>query len=441
MRILGVGGSCDLGAMYLRLQASGHEVRVFIADFAESGVMEGLVERVDDWRAQLSWVHDAGGDGVIVFETADHGEEQDALRRDGFQVIGGCAEGDRLENDREYAQGLLAELGLPSPRTTTFSDFDAAIAFIESNPGRYVFKLNGSETASFRNYVGQAPDGRDVIALLRGQRARLAAAGASQASFVLCEHVSGVEVGTGAYFNGRRFLTPACLDWEHKHFFPGDLGELTGEMGTVVSYRHAEQLFARSLARLEPHLSASGYVGYVNLNTIVNERGVWPLELTCRFGYPGFAILSALQLDGWDVLLTKMLDPSSRALATAPGYAVGVVLTVPPFPYRYGYEQISRGLPIHLDPALTERERERLYLGEVALAGDTLVASGTTGYLMVATGTGSDVEAARREAYALASRVYVPNLRYRQDIGARLIARDRAELERLGYLPTTRGAR
>ena len=205
-------------------------------------------------------------------------------------------------------------------------------------------------------------------------------------------------------------------------------------MGTLLSYRGAERLFAQSLARLAPRLRESGYVGYVNLNTIVNEHGIWPLELTCRFGYPGFAILEALQLDGWDQLFAKMLDPSSTGFATAPGYAVGVVLTVPPFPYRYGYAEVSKGLPIHLDPTLSALERERLSFGEVALAGGQLVTSGTIGYLMVTTGTGSEVEDARREAYALARKVYVPNLRYRNDIGASFIARDRATLQRLGYL-------
>jgi phosphoribosylamine--glycine ligase len=60
--------------------------------------------------------------------------------------------------------------------------------------------------------------------------------------------------------------------------------------------------------------------------------------------------------------------------------------------------------------------------------GGHLVTSGNTGYVGVATGTGATVAAARDAACALARKVVLPNLRYRNDIGERV---ERSELRRL----------
>jgi phosphoribosylamine--glycine ligase len=80
-------------------------------------------------------------------------------------------------------------------------------------------------------------------------------------------------------------------------------------------------------------------------------------------------------------------------------------------------------------------DRARLHFGEVAHDDSgTLVASGETGYLMVATGVGPTVRAAQAGAYGLAARVHVPNLRYRNDVGDAFLAHGEATLTRLGWL-------
>ena len=434
MRFLGIGDTCDLGALYLCLLAEGHGVKVAIAEPLARGTLAGMIEQTPDWRGELDWIREAGPDGVILFENVgdNRGVLQDQLRAEGFQVIGGSAYGDRLENDRAYAQAVLADIGLSTAATRDFDDAREADAFLAANPGRYVLKFNGPGYSPGDNYVGQLEDGSDVRAVLRTKLNKLAA----PARFVLMDYLDGVEMGVGAYFDGTDFLSPPCLDWEHKRFFTGDLGELTGEMGTVVTFERSSRFFELTLARMAPHLRENGYCGYINLNTIVNEQGIWPLEFCCRFTYPGFALLDALQETSWADVFRLMLkpDPALQRLAVRPGFCVAIVITTPPFPYTVKQVAEPVGLPVLFDPSLDEGDRGHIHLGEVGLQGGELVTTGLYGWSIVVTGVARTIAAANENACSLARRVFVPNMRYRKDIGQRLVDREYARLEALRVL-------
>ena len=434
MRFLGIGDTCDLNALYVRLVEDGHEVRVSISEPLCHGVLAGIVTRVEEWREHLGWLREAGPDGIILFENVAHerGALQDDLRRDGYNVVGGSAYGDRLEKDRAYAQSVMAGIGLQIAGVWEFDDETAALAFLADRPGRYVLKFSGDGFGAADNYVGRMRDGRDVAAMVS---ARMRQRGAKPTRFILMEHLDGVEMGVGAYFDGTRFLPPACLDWEHKHFFPGDLGELTGEMGTVVTYARTRRFFDLTLGRMAPLLRENGYLGYINLNTIVNEAGIWPLEFTCRFGYPGFAILDPLQETSWGDLFRAMTSGSGEAFRTRHGFAVGIVMTTRPFPYIRTYVAEPIGLPVLFEGNVSADDRANIHYGEVGLDGTgQLVTAGYHGWTLVVTGTGSTIPEAQTRAYALADRTVIPNVRYRRDIGDKLIARQWAEIERFGLL-------
>lgn len=379
--------------------------------------MAGMVPRVGEWREALPWIREA--DGIVLFEAVSEGlgAIQDQLRGEGYRVIGGSAYGDRLENDRAFAQSVLAELGFPAGHIWEFADAEAAVAWIAGHPRRVVAKFSGPEHGSGDNIVGRLDDGSDVAAFLR-QQARTKPG----APLILMEYLDGIEIGIGAYFNGTRFLRPACLDWEHKRFFASDMGELTGEMGTVATFTGSEVLFERTLAKIEPLLAGRGHVGWVNLNTIIDERGIWPLEFTCRFGYPGYAVLEPLQAIGWGDLLAAMLDPASTEFAAPPGYSTGIVMTTPPFPYTRKQVDEPIGMPILFDAPLSDEDRRNIHHGEVGLADGTLVTSGLYGWTSVVTGTGPDVAQSRAAAYERISRMIVPRGRYRLDIGERTAA-------------------
>lgn len=433
MRFLGIGDTCDLNALYARLIEDGHAVKVSISEPLCHGVLAGIVERVDDWEAELAWVREAGPDGIILFENVayERGALQDDLRARGLNVIGGSAYGDRLEKDRAYAQTVLAGIGLDIAGVWEFEAAEPALAFVAARPERYVLKFSGDGFGAADNYIGRMRDGRDVAAMIK---AKLKAREGKATRFILMERLDGVEIGVGAYFNGQDFLEPACLDWEHKHFFPGDLGELTGEMGTVVTYERTKTFFDRTLGKMAPLLRQNRYLGYINLNTIVNEAGIWPLEFTCRFGYPGFAILDPLQETSWGELFRGMAQGGTKSVATRPGFAVGIVMTTRPFPFIRTYVPEPIGLPVLFEGDLTEDDRANIHYGEVGLADGELVTAGYHGWTLVVTGTGPTVPEAQRAAYRRADRVVIPNVRYRRDIGDKLVAGQLAEVERLGLL-------
>ncbi|MBP0444828.1 hypothetical protein J8J14_08530 [Roseomonas sp. SSH11] len=422
MRILGVGPRAYLGDIYLSLRRQGHEVRVVAEDPPEQRAFGGLIDCVSDWRAELEWV---GREGIIFFERVGRGTIQDDLRAQGYRVVGGSAFGDRLEDDRAFGQAVLRDVGLAVAESTSFDTAALALDWLRSHPGRYVLK---HDEAGINTYVGEDPQGRDVAFMLSR---------AGKGRVMLMERLEGVEVGVGAYFDGTRFLRPACIDFEHKRFFPGEMGEMTGEMGTLASFEGSELLFTATLDRLASRFAAAGHVGYVNLNLIVNERGVWPLEFTCRFGNPGFAVLAALQPDGWADLLARMAAGARPAddgrFTTLPGWSVAIVLTVPPFPASTEASP-EQDPPIFYLRVPEGTELDCYHFVDVRLEGDQLLGHRRSGHLMIVTGTGETVEAAQEDARARARNVVVPELRWRTDIGDRFLQGERDRLRTLGWL-------
>ena len=131
MRILGIGNRIDLGDLYMALQREGHEVRVHAGDPAYAGCFGGLVQTVPDWRPALDWV---GRDGIVLFEKVGRGADQEALRAQGYQVIGGSTLGDRLEYDRAFGQQALRDAGLRIAPAEDFAGPEEAAAWLRAQP-------------------------------------------------------------------------------------------------------------------------------------------------------------------------------------------------------------------------------------------------------------------------------------------------------------------
>ncbi|HEY5763371.1 MAG TPA: phosphoribosylglycinamide synthetase C domain-containing protein [Rhodocyclaceae bacterium] len=407
-----------------QVRAGGHEVRYFIASESERDIADGFVPKVDDWESHVEWAD------VIVFDDVmGQGEHAARLRSEGKAVIGGTPYTDRLEDDRTFGQQELKKHGISIIPFQEFTDFDSAIEYVEANPSAYVIKPSG-EAQNIKRllFVGREDDGKDVIHVLESYKAAYAD---TVKVFQLQRRVSGVEVAVGAFFNGREFMLPINVNFEHKPLFPGNIGPATGEMGTCMYWSGRNRLFSATLAKLEDRLREEGYVGYIDVNCIVNGHGIYPLEFTARFGYPTIFI----QADGINMpiadFLAGMAEGSLRDFKTRKGFQIGVRVVVPPFPYNDPKTVAANSK----DRVIIFRRpfNEGIHIEDVKMVNGEWLITGHSGVVLVVTGMGISVKQAQAQAYQRIRNILIPNMYYRTDIGDRWVE-DHDKLHSWGYL-------
>lgn len=412
------GNVTDLARQVAR---EGHDVRFAIEAEGYEDVGRGFMDVVADWRKNVAWAD------IVIFDHIGKGADAQKLRAEGKLVIGGTPYTDRLEDDRTFGQNELSRHGVHIIPYREFTSFEAGIEYVRSHPGRYVIKPCGDAQYLKRLlFVGGEADGNDVVRILTSYSKVWSDI---IGTFQLQKRVTGVEVGLGAFFNGRKFLEPVYVNFEHKKLFPGELGVPTCEMGTSAYWTPHSHLFEATLRRFEPTLAAEGYVGYIDINCIVNGRGIYPLEFTCRFGFP----LTCLQEEGiiepMGTLLLRMAGGDGTDISVKRGYQVCAVIAVPPFPFDdpQAFRMYSRNAVVMCDYA-----GAGVHIGDLRCENDQWLITGEEGIAAVISGSGMTMREAQRQMYARIERVVINHMYYRTDIGDRW-AEDSDLLRAWGY--------
>ena len=93
-------------------------------------------------------------------------------------------------------------------------------------------------------------------------------------------------------------------------------------------------------------LHAVGHTGYVDVNCIITEDGTpWPLEFTMRPGWPLFQIQQALHKGDPCEWMLDLLN-GEDTLKVSKDVAVGVVISMPDYPYDHLTKDELSGIPI-----------------------------------------------------------------------------------------------
>src|SRR3989344_9115435 len=410
------------GDLAWQIKKEGHEVKIYIQAESDKDVYDGFLDKVEKWESHKDWAD------VIVFDDVGFGEIADKLRHESKLIVGGSKYADKLEEDREFGQNEMKRVGMTILPHWDFTNFDEAIKFIKENPGQYVFKPSGTISSDQKGilFIGNEEDGMDLIEILEQNKKSWAK---KIKRFQLQKMAVGVEVAVGAFFNGEDFIHPININFEHKKLFPGDIGPYTGEMGTLMFWGQPNALFNNTLLKIKEDLAKSKYVGYIDINCIVNAKGIYPLEFTARFGYPTISIQMEGVTSDWGEFLYKIANKEKVELKTKKGFQIGVIVAVPPFPYDDKKESF-----IYKDLSILFRKPnlEGVHLGDVKMASDVWSIAGESGYVLVITGSGITVEDSRKQVYSRVRNILLQNMYYRTDIGAKWES-DSDKLHTWGY--------
>ena len=402
----------------LRAQDAGHSVRYWLPSPGGNQPLygRGLVERPLEWEPSMDWA-----ELVLLTGNDKYHDRLAEYFGKGYPILGANPRAAELELDRGKGQEVLKRYGIETLPYKVVSSPEEAIAVICKEDRPFCMKPWGSCSDKAMTCVPDSVDAA-VFTLLKWKKE-----GLFKGELMLQEKVSGIEMAVSGIFGPGGWNRALEESFEHKKFLTGDLGQNTGEMGTVLRHVNESKLFEKVLEPLTEYLHSCHYVGPVDVNCIIEESGTpWPLEFTMRFGWPDFCIRQPL-IEGDPIEWMADLLYGRDTLRVSSDVAVGVVMTHGDFPVN-NPSKYWAGFPLS---GITDKLYPNLHLQEVMMGQSPRVIDGkvkeertlqTAGtYVLIASGTGETVGAAQKAAYKVADSVrWSSNVMYRTDIGERL---------------------
>lgn len=404
-----------------RMATEGHDVSAIVSDARFEQVLGGMVKVMPGREVYTAAEYDC-----VVFDTTGMGKDADAARLE-TPTIGDSTLADALEEDREFSLDFMQKCGIQVAPWEVFDNPADAIRHIKKTKKRYVFKPIGDQDDKSTTYVSRSAE--DLLhyfdVLFRS---------AKVSKFVLQEFVAGTEVSTQAYINEAGYFA-LNHTLETKKLMNGDVGPNTGCSGSLAWLAEDDVLFAKGLKRAIGPLQELGYVGPIDLNTIVNAEGVWGLEFCPRFGYDSDALLMRLLGVNWgDFLYAIATDRRPQEIIQRHSFCASVRLSVPPYPCEGLPEKFYKaGIPIE---CLTEKNFDRFFVYDVrrrAEDADDLETAGICGWIGSPLAVGETLGQAFEGAYGMLKEVQVPNAQYRTDVAANT-AKRYSQLREGGWL-------
>lgn len=343
----------------------------------------------------------------------------DFFESQGLHCFGPSAAAAQLEGSKAFTKAFLARHGIPTGAYETFTDPEAACAYIQANGAPIVVKADGLAA------------GKGVVVALSVEEAEAAvrdmlsgnAFGDAGARVVIEEFLEGEEASFIVMVDGTDVI-PMATSQDHKRVGEGDTGPNTGGMGAyspapvvtnAVYQRVMEEIITPTVVGMLE--DGNRYRGFLYAGLMIDASGAPKvIEFNCRFGDPETQpIMMRLESDlALHCLAACKGRLTGETVTWSSDATIGIVLASEHYP-----ASSPTGLPI--TGLGEEPQGVKVFHAGTTMADGATVTSG--GRVLCVTARSVSLAEAAATAYQAIESIGWDGMKYRSDIGWRALAR------------------
>jgi phosphoribosylamine--glycine ligase len=422
MKILVIGNGGREHAMAWRLAQGVKVQKVFVApgnagtaleDGLENVAITAIPELIEFVKREDIYMTVVGPEAPLASGVVD------AFRAAGLKIFGPTKAAAQLESSKDFAKRFMTRHNIPTAFFETFSDMEAAFAYVDKHGAPIVIKADGLAAGKGVVVAMSELEAKSAIKLMLADNEF----GDAGARVVVEEFLAGEEASFIVMVDGQNVLAMATSQ-DHKRLLDGDNGPNTGGMGAyspapvVTPDVHARAL--REVIMPTVHgMESEGitYTGFLYAGLMISPDGsIKVLEFNCRMGDPetqpimlrlksDFALIVEHAIAG---TLDKVEAEWDRRTA------LGVVMAAANYPDTPRKGDVITGLPKKLDDAHVFHAGTTMQDGKVVTSG---------GRVLCVVALGDMVKLAQKHAYEVADKIHFDGAQMRHDIGYRAINR------------------
>ena len=332
----------------------------------------------------------------------------DRFREEGLKIFGPTKAAAEIEASKDFAKRLMVKYDVPTAAYETFSDFDAALAYVKRGSLPTVLKYDG--LAAGKGVV-IATTMEEAEATLRDM---LLDTKFGEGRVVIEEFLTGEEFSLMCFVAGNKICAmPVAQD--HKRAYDNDEGPNTGGMGAytelpfITEEDHAYAM-ENIMQRVADAMVEEGtpFTGVLYGGLMKTPNGIKVIEFNARFGDPETeVVLPRLKSDAIDVFMA-VASNEQPAAEWSEGATLGIVLASKGYPGDYTKGHVIRGV---------ENVESKVYHMGTAMKDGELVTNG--GRVLFVVAEAATLREAQQKAEADVQRIECDNLFHRTDIGAK----------------------